>query len=108
MDTGQALTRFFQRNSEKAGELTLYPHKEDEFWLWVSSWAVFLQKPSDLGFGRRLRQARAAPHWHKVEAEIGDAGTEANGQAGCCAMPRSGSWMRRARSARRWRRASPS
>jgi hypothetical protein len=50
MDTGQALTRFFQRNSEKAGELTLYPHKEDEFWLWVSSWAVFLQKPSDLGF----------------------------------------------------------
>lgn len=50
MDTGQALTRFFQRNSEKAGDLTLYPHKEEEFWLWLSSWAVFLQKPSDLGF----------------------------------------------------------
>ena len=32
MDTGQALTRFFQRNSEKAGDLTLYPHKVDEFW----------------------------------------------------------------------------
>lgn len=50
MDTGQALTRFFQRNSEKANDLTLYPHKEREFWLWVSSWAVFLQSPSDLGF----------------------------------------------------------
>lgn len=50
MDTGQALTRFFQRNSEKAGDLTLYAHKEEEFWLWLSSWAVFLQKPSDLGF----------------------------------------------------------
>ncbi|MCW6508204.1 hypothetical protein [Lichenifustis flavocetrariae] len=25
MDTGQALTRFFQRNAEKAGDLTLYP-----------------------------------------------------------------------------------
>jgi hypothetical protein len=50
MDTGQALTRFFQRNSEKAGELTLHPQHEDDFWLWVSSWAVFLQKPSDLGF----------------------------------------------------------
>jgi hypothetical protein len=49
MDTGQALTRFFQRNSEKAGDLTLYPHKEDEFWLWVHSWAIFLQKPSELG-----------------------------------------------------------
>ena len=50
MDTGQALTRFFGRNSEKAGDLTLYPHKEEEFWLWVNSWAVFLQRPSDLGF----------------------------------------------------------
>jgi hypothetical protein len=50
MDTGQALTRFFQRNSEKANDLTLYPHKEAEFWLWLNSWGVFLQKPSDLGF----------------------------------------------------------
>ena len=27
MDTGQALTRFFQRDSSKANNLTLYPHK---------------------------------------------------------------------------------
>lgn len=50
MDTGQALTRFFQRDSTKANNLTLYPHKEEEFWLWVSSWALVLTKPSDLGF----------------------------------------------------------
>jgi hypothetical protein len=50
MDTGQALTRFFQRDSTKANQLTLYPHKEREFWLWLSSWAVFLQRPSDLGY----------------------------------------------------------
>lgn len=50
MDTGQALTRFFQRDSTKANNLTLYPHKEDEFWLWVSSWALVLTSPSDLGF----------------------------------------------------------
>ncbi len=48
MDTGQALTRFFQRDSTKANNLTLYPHKEEEFWLWVSSWAVFVGKPSDV------------------------------------------------------------
>ena len=48
MDTGQALTRFFQRDSTKANNLTLYPHKEKEFWLWVSTWALFLTKPSDL------------------------------------------------------------
>lgn len=50
MDTGQALTRFFQRDSTKANNLTLYPHKEDEFWMWVSSWALVLTRPSDLGY----------------------------------------------------------
>lgn len=50
MDVGQAKTRFFKRNSEKADELTIHSHKEREFWLWVASWALFLQKPSDLGY----------------------------------------------------------
>jgi len=47
---GHALTRFFQRDSTKAGKLTLYPNKKEEFWKWVSTWAVFINKPSDLGF----------------------------------------------------------
>ncbi len=82
MDTGQALTRFFQRNSEKAGELTLYPHKEEEFWLWVSSWAVFLQKPSDLGFSDDgYEKPKLNLNWHKVESDLTDAGVEKNGQA---------------------------
>lgn len=50
MDTGQALTRFFQRDSTQANNLTIYPHKEREFWLWMSTWSVFIQKPSDLGY----------------------------------------------------------
>ncbi|MGN1194740.1 MAG: DNA methyltransferase [Acutalibacteraceae bacterium] len=50
MDTGQALTRFFKRDSTKANNLTLYPHMEREFWLWLSSWALFVSKPSDLGY----------------------------------------------------------
>jgi len=50
MDTGQALTRFFQRDSTKANNLTLYPNMEDEFWLWVSSWALVITRPSDLGY----------------------------------------------------------
>lgn len=50
MDTGQALTRYFKRDSTKANNLTLYPHKEEEFWLWVSSWALFLSSPADLGY----------------------------------------------------------
>lgn len=50
MDTGQALTRFFQRDSTKSNNLTLYPHKEEEFWLWVSTWALVITRPSDLGY----------------------------------------------------------
>jgi len=50
MDTRQALTRFFKRDSTQANNLTLIPHMENEFWIWVASWAIFLQKPSDLGY----------------------------------------------------------
>jgi hypothetical protein len=59
MDTGQALTRFFQRNSEKAGDLQLYEHKVEEFWLWVHTWAIFLQTLRPRLFRRRLRPAAA-------------------------------------------------
>lgn len=48
MDTGQALTRFFQRDSSKANNLKLYPHMEREFHAWLHSWATFIQRPSDL------------------------------------------------------------
>lgn len=48
LDVPQAKTRFFKRDSTKADNLTLYPHKEREFWLWISSWALFFTKPSDI------------------------------------------------------------
>lgn len=50
IDRGHALTRFFQRDSTKAGNLKLYQNKKEEFWKWVSTWAVFINKPSDLGY----------------------------------------------------------
>ncbi len=81
MDVGQAKTRFFKRNSEKADQLTLHPHKEREFWLWVSSWAVFLQKPSDLGYsdeGYELPEITV--NWHEIPSEYSDAGMEPSGQ----------------------------
>ncbi|MGH7061941.1 MAG: hypothetical protein ACREFH_16255, partial [Stellaceae bacterium] len=81
MDIGQAKTRFFKRNSEKADELTLHPHKEQEFWLWVASWALFLQKPSDLGHsdaGYELPPIEV--HWHRVASDHSRAGAERDGQ----------------------------
>lgn len=49
MDMGQTLTRFFKRDSQKAGNLKIHPHKTKEFWQWVSTWALMLHKPSDIG-----------------------------------------------------------
>lgn len=69
MDKGQAKTRFFKRDSSKADNLTLLPHKEQEFWLWVSTWATFIQKPSDLGYsddGYNLPGLKI--HYHRVAA----------------------------------------
>lgn len=81
MDTGQALTRFFQRDSTKANNLTLYPHKEKEFWLWVSTWALFLTKPSDLGYpddGYKLPNLNV--HEEVVKVDNSTAGTDRDGQ----------------------------
>ncbi len=67
MDAGQALTRWFKRDSSKAGNLTLHPQHEKDFWLWVSSWALFLHTPSDLGYsddGYDLPELRV--HWHRL------------------------------------------
>ncbi len=47
---GHALTRFFQRDSTKAGSLKLYENKKAEFWQWVSTWAAFINTPADYGY----------------------------------------------------------
>lgn len=75
MDTGQALTRFFQRDSTKANNLTLYPNMEDEFWLWVSSWALFVTKPSDLNPDYSDAGYDLPPldvRWHEIPIHYGD------------------------------------
>lgn len=82
MDTGQALTRFFQRDSTKANNLTLYPNQEDEFWLWVSSGALFCTKPSDLNSEYSDEGYELPPlqvNWHELPINYGDT-ADKNGQ----------------------------
>lgn len=81
MDTGQALTRFFQRDSTKANNLTLYPHKAEEFWLWVSTWALCIQRPSDLGYddsGYALPPMEV--RYHELSVDNSTAGCDKYGQ----------------------------
>lgn len=82
MDTGQALTRWFKRDSTQANNLTLYPHKEQEFWFWMNSWACFLQKPSDMGYsdeGYDLPPIEV--RWHSVKVDQDDVTVDRDGQA---------------------------
>jgi len=81
MDTGQALTRFFQRDSQHANNLTLHPNMEAKFWLWMSTWAVFVTKPSDLGYsdeGYDLPEMEII--YHKLAVDHSTAGLEKDGQ----------------------------
>lgn len=85
LDAGQALTRWFGRNPDKAGDLQLLPHMEHEFWMWVASWALFVEKPSDLGAeysddGFEMPEINIV--WHRLTSDhtkIWDA-TDNNGQ----------------------------
>ncbi len=81
MDVGAGKTRFFKRDSTKADVLTIHPHKEREFWLWVASWAIFVQKPSDLGHsdeGYTLPEMEI--NWHELPSDHLDAGVDFRGQ----------------------------
>ena len=84
MDIGQAKTRFFKRNSEKADQLTLMQHKEREFWLWVASWALFVTRPSDLDPGFDDTGYDLPPldvRWHELPTDhLAHAVTERSGQ----------------------------
>lgn len=81
IDVSQGKTRFFKRDSTKADKLTIHPHKEQEFWLWVSTWALFLNKPSDLGHddtGYELPPLEVV--WQEVKTDHTNAGFDRNGQ----------------------------
>ena len=101
MDVGQAKTRFFKRDSENADALTLHPHKEDEFWLWVPSWAVFIQKPSRPRLLRRGLRPAAARRALARGAERPPRGRRGEGRAGAAVQEcRLGRRRGRAREAR--------
>jgi hypothetical protein len=81
MDVGQAKTRFFKRDSEHADKLTIHPHKEREFWLWVASWALFVRRPSDLGHSD---EGYVMPpldiRWHEVASDPAETAVDRRGQ----------------------------
>lgn len=83
MDVSAAKTRFFKRNSEKADALTIHEHKNEEFWSWVASWALFVTKPSDIGPELSDEGYVLPPldlRWHEIPSDHGGAGADRDGQ----------------------------
>lgn len=50
MSRNEMLAMYFVHDGGETTKWRLKGHSEDAFWQWVSSWAVMLTKPSDIGF----------------------------------------------------------
>lgn len=49
MDSHEMLARWFINDQGKAGHYRLKGHAASDYWRWVTSWAVCISKPSDMG-----------------------------------------------------------
>jgi hypothetical protein len=50
MTRAEMLSMFFVQDAGETQKWRLKGHAREEFWKWVSSWAVMIRKPSDLGY----------------------------------------------------------
>nr|WP_316612889.1 helicase-related protein [uncultured Ruminococcus sp.] len=50
MKSSEALAIWFIADQSESGKYRLKGHAERDFWRWVSSWAVCISKPSDIGY----------------------------------------------------------
>lgn len=50
MRSSEALSVWFAADQSNSGTYQLKGHAEADFWRWVASWAVCIEKPSDIGY----------------------------------------------------------
>ena len=50
MPSNEMIARWFINDTMQSGHYRLKGHAQKSFWEWVSSWAISLRKPSDLGY----------------------------------------------------------
>jgi hypothetical protein len=65
MDSNEMISRWFINDTMAAGSYRLKRHAEGDFWSWVASWSVCLERPSDLGYedaGFELPELRMHQH----------------------------------------------
>ena len=50
MSSAHMLSNWFVNDGFRSGKYRLKGHARDDFWRWVSTWAVCINRPSDLGY----------------------------------------------------------
>ena len=73
MTRQEMLATFFVHDGGETSKWRLKKHAVEEYWKWIASWAVMIQKPSDIGFhddGYILPPLRR--HQHVVPSEAVD------------------------------------
>ena len=78
----EMLSMFFVNDTAHTGTWRLKGHAESKFWQWVCSWAIMIQKPSDIGYsddGFILPPLKF--HEHVITTQIKKSGTLFNFEA---------------------------
>ncbi len=66
----QMLATYFINDAFDTGTWRIKKHAVDEFWKWVSSWAICISRPSDIGFsdeGYELPEMNVNPIWIETD-----------------------------------------
>jgi len=76
MSVAEMLAQFFTHDGGETQKWVLKGHGRKKFWEWMSTWAAFVRKPSDIGFSD---EGYDLPGLNLVEHDVSVA-TEADGQ----------------------------
>ena len=67
MTRNEMLSMYFVHDGGDTSKWRLKKHAESKFWAWVSSWAIMINKPSDIGFSD---DGYVLPKLNLIEREI--------------------------------------
>jgi DNA modification methylase len=69
MDSVEMLSLFFTHDASETQKWRLKGHARNRFWEWLSTWAVYIKKPSDLGYSD---SGYDLPKLNIIQVDIGD------------------------------------
>lgn len=74
MNSNMMIARWFINDTMKAGDYRLKAHAESDFWRWITSWAVCISQPSDLGQEYDMPAFKLPPlHFHEHHLDANQA-----------------------------------